>query len=279
MGMQKVIHIDEIEKYSDSIDERVLSHINEGLVDTFECFDDFTFIAIDWYDVFDMDNTETSKIIIYLDKNDLFFMAEDERSFRLISEKYDECESNENALYRFFVNLLANNTAFFDDFEQEITENENEALMNTKMDYLTKIVKYRKELIRLKKYYDRLDTVMDNMAANDNDILTDAGVRHMNVLANRTERYKSSVASLRDYVTQMREAYQAQVDIEQNNIMKFFTLITAIFLPLTLMVGWYGMNFSSMPELASEYGYPIFVAASAAIVIALLVYFKKKKWS
>ena len=76
----------------------------------------------------------------------------------------------------------------------------------------------------------------------------------------------------------MREAYQSQIDIEQNELMKLFTVVTVIFQPLTLLVGWYGMNFSGMPELAWKYGYPVFIIVSAVIVLILILYFKKKKW-
>ena len=84
--------------------------------------------------------------------------------------------------------------------------------------------------------------------------------------------------NLRDYVTQMREAYQAQVDIEQNQLMKFFTVITSLFLPLTLLVGWYGMNFSNMPELTWKYGYASIIVLSILICIGMIAWFKKKKW-
>ena len=60
--------------------------------------------------------------------------------------------------------------------------------------------------------------------------------------------------------------------------MKIFTVVTAVFLPLTLLVGWYGMNFSSMPELHWKYGYPAVALVSVGIVAGLVVYFKKKKW-
>ena len=59
--------------------------------------------------------------------------------------------------------------------------------------------------------------------------------------------------------------------------MKVFTVVTAIFLPLTLLAGWYGMNFD-MPEFKSVYGYPVVIAVSAAIVLFLILIFKKKKW-
>ena len=76
----------------------------------------------------------------------------------------------------------------------------------------------------------------------------------------------------------MRDAYQAQIDIEQNNLMRIFTVITAVFLPLTLMVGWYGMNFKYMPELEWQYSYPVFIVVSVLVCIVLLIIFKKKKW-
>jgi magnesium transporter len=60
--------------------------------------------------------------------------------------------------------------------------------------------------------------------------------------------------------------------------MALLTVISSIFMPLTLIAGWYGMNFKYMPELEYKYAYPITIAVSAAIVIISLVFFKKKKW-
>jgi magnesium transporter len=60
--------------------------------------------------------------------------------------------------------------------------------------------------------------------------------------------------------------------------MTLLTVVTTIFMPLTLIVGWYGMNFRYMPELESPYGYPVVILVSLAIVISCLIFFKKKKW-
>jgi magnesium transporter len=75
----------------------------------------------------------------------------------------------------------------------------------------------------------------------------------------------------------VREAYQAQVDIEQNQIMKTFTVITAVFFPLSLIAGWYGMNFQ-MPEFGWRLGYPYVIALSAAVCAVCVICFKLKKW-
>ena len=92
------------------------------------------------------------------------------------------------------------------------------------------------------------------------------------------ERYLNAVQSLRESVTQLREAYQSQLSIQQNDLMKIFTVVTAVFLPLTLLAGWYGMNFTGMPELQWKYGYPAVILVSVTIVAVLVIYFKKKKW-
>jgi len=97
------------------------------------------------------------------------------------------------------------------------------------------------------------------------------------MFTNRTNRLYQSINNLRDYVTQVREAYQAQVDINQNNLMKLFTVVTTIFLPLTLIVGWYGMNFN-MPEYSWKHGYSVVIGISISVIIFCVVWFKKNKW-
>lgn len=81
-----------------------------------------------------------------------------------------------------------------------------------------------------------------------------------------------------DNVTQIREAYDAQVDISLNKIMKVFTVITVVFAPLTVIVGWYGMNFDIMPELRWRYGYLYVLGLSLLSIITCLIFFKRKKW-
>ena len=77
---------------------------------------------------------------------------------------------------------------------------------------------------------------------------------------------------------QLREMHQTQVDMHQNQIMKFLTIVTTIFMPLTLIAGWYGMNFVNMPELSWKYGYLMVGVISAAVLVLGLWICKKKKF-
>ena len=62
------------------------------------------------------------------------------------------------------------------------------------------------------------------------------------------------------------------------NVVKTQKYTWLSFLPLSLLVGWYGMNFQGMPELSWTYGYPAVIAVSVLLAVGLIVYFKRKHW-
>jgi magnesium transporter len=280
--MQKVLPFAQIPEMAPYLDAKLLAYLRDGQVETFESFEQFSILAFDWYEAGGK-SRECPQIMIYHDREDVFFFCEDERAEKRAREIFESVTregtpGNEQLLYRFFARLLKGDMAYLDRLEGQITDTEDLMLAGARKKYLGSIVAYRKELLRLKRYYEQLDSIFDELSANDNGLLTREGVRRFVILGSRTSRLCAGVQSLREGVTQMREAYQAQIDIQQNELMKVFTVVTAVFLPLTLLVGWYGMNFSGMPELRWQYGYPVFIAASVALVVWMLVLFRKKRW-
>ena len=83
---------------------------------------------------------------------------------------------------------------------------------------------------------------------------------------------------LREYAVQVQEVYQSELGIRQNHIMKILTTVTTVCLPLSLIAGWYGMNFTHMPELSAPYAYFILIGVCILIVAVEIWYFKKKGW-
>ena len=63
-----------------------------------------------------------------------------------------------------------------------------------------------------------------------------------------------------------------------NSIMKLLTIVTTVFMPLTLITGWYGMNFINMPELQWEYGYPAIIIVSILVIIGCMSVFRRKHY-
>lgn len=99
--------------------------------------------------------------------------------------------------------------------------------------------------------------------------------KYFGTIFDRADRLMDRTSYLLEYAQQVRDSYQSRVDAEQNSNMAFLTAISTIFFPLTLITGWYGMNFENMPEL--ENGYPRIILLSIAVVIICVIIFKRKK--
>ncbi len=274
--MLKALLNDNIDILSKSIADYIYEHITSGEVDKFEGHKSLDLICFDWYDTLDTD-TEPSQITIYFNKNDLFFICENERGLAMVEKLVKEERTHERTLYRFFTRLLDGDTDVLEALEDEITELDDELLTTSKKDCAHEIVEFRHKLLCLKKYYEQLNKIFINLVENDNGLIAEDELKYFKILDSRVDRLFANVLNLRDYSTQVREAYQSQVDIELNSIMKTFTIVTAIFLPLTLLVGWYGMNLK-MPEFEWQYGYPVIIGVSILIIASLIIMFKKKKW-
>lgn len=135
-----------------------------------------------------------------------------------------------------------------------------------------------KRLLRLKRYYEQLGMILGELAEDDAEIFDKETRRQLRFADRHVSHLLDSVFHLREYITQVREAYQAQIEIEQNQVMKVFTVITTVFLPLTLIAGWYGMNFAAIPELEWRYGYLYVILLSVFVCSLCILFFKHKKW-
>ena len=154
-----------------------------------------------------------------------------------------------------------------------------EALLGGKVKEVEKkLLVIRKELLKLDAYYQQLADMSDVLEENASDCLDDSEVKLFRVFSARAERLHEATHILKEYSMQLRELYQTQIDIRQNKVMKVLTIVTTIFMPLTLITGWYGMNFINMPELSSKYGYAIVIIASMILIIGEVILFKIKKW-
>ena len=121
----------------------------------------------------------------------------------------------------------------------------------------------------------RYEKLIMDMEENENGFFAKKRLKYFGIIADRADRLMGRTAHLLEYAKQVQDAYQAQVDAQQNRNMQFLTVISTIFFPLTLITGWYGMNFKNMPEL--ENGYPGVIVLSLVVIAGCIFIFKKKK--
>jgi len=87
-----------------------------------------------------------------------------------------------------------------------------------------------------------------------------------------------TVETYRDFTGGLFDIYLTSINNKTNDIMKLLTMMATVFIPLTFIVGVYGMNFQFMPELHWSYGYLLIWAIMIAIAGSMLVYFRRKGW-
>lgn len=158
------------------------------------------------------------------------------------------------------------------DMEEKLTEKKE------RFEPTSDILLYRKRLLVRNFYYQQLADLCDILVSNDQDFLTEKTVSSITELGKRADRLYDYSQMLREYMVQIRELYQQQMDIQQNNTMQVLTMVTTMFFPLTLITGWYGMNFVNMPELQNPHGYGIVLFICVIIIVAELIFYKKKKF-
>jgi magnesium transporter len=91
-------------------------------------------------------------------------------------------------------------------------------------------------------------------------------------------RVIETVDTYKDIVVDMIDTYRSNMSNRMNETMKILTIISTIFIPLTFIVGVYGMNFKYMPELDSVWGYPLVWLVMIVTSVSLIIYFKRKNW-
>ena len=184
----------------------------------------------------------------------------------------------ERFLYDFLEAVIRQDLRLLEDTESRLNRMEETILREETDAFPAPLNDIRGDLLDLRVHYEQLIDLGQELEENENGFFREENLRYFRLFTQRVMRLQDTAASLREYVAQLRDLIQSQLDIRQNRIMTVLTVITSIFLPLTLIAGWYGMNFRYMPELESRWAYPAVIALSVAIVIACLLWFKKKKW-
>ena len=136
----------------------------------------------------------------------------------------------------------------------------------------------RGEIRELRAHYEQLLDFTQELEENENSFFQQENLRYFRLSMNRIQRLTDVSASVRDYTMQLRDLHKTYLDQKQNRIMTILTVVTTIFMPLTLITGWYGMNFNNMPELDEPWGYPVVIGISIVIVAGSLIFFRRKKW-
>lgn len=187
--------------------------------------------------------------------------------------------SCEKIMAAFFDLLLARDYAVLEKIENELAEQE-ETIFRKEFDknFNIDLLQIKKLLSKRYAYYTQLLDIADAVYENDNDVFDENNLIYIDNVSKRITRLREDTADMKNSVEHLQDAYSSQIDSSMNNTMKIFTVLTSIFFPLTIIVGWYGMNFQNMPELTWKYGYVYVIVLSIVTLLVFALIGKKKKW-
>jgi magnesium transporter len=186
--------------------------------------------------------------------------------------------SLERFIYDFLEEIVRQDRELIERYEKELTEMEDLIAKDCGEEISDRANDIRSEIRDLRVHYEQLLDFSQELEENENNFFLHENLRYFKLFTSRIERMRDETIAVSDHAIQIRDIYKAHLDIKQNRIMTVLTIVTTVFMPLTVIAGWYGMNFQYMPELTSKLGYPIVIIVSVLIVVVSLIVFKLKKW-
>ena len=221
-------------------------------------------------------------LAFYLDSTQLILAADAEElpalQKRLFPEEPFDTSDVFHLFFSFLESLIQEDMIYLQNFEKRLATIEESLLDTLPKELQRTLITIRRELLVFHAYYQQLLDMCEILSEDENHFLPPECARQFSRLGNRVDRLYDHTQMLREYALQIREMQQAQIDLRQNDTMRILTVVSTIFFPLSLIAGWYGMNFTHMPELSAPHAYAILIGVCILLVAVEIWYFKKKGW-
>jgi magnesium transporter len=167
-----------------------------------------------------------------------------------------------------------------DDFDNRIDELEARIFigMSSNNEMLSEIMNIKRSVLRLRRISVKQLDILLRISRGEFDLIPQSLLPFYRDIYDHLVRVADLAESYRDLITGLLDAHLSVVSNRLNEVMKVLTIFSAIMLPLTFIVGVYGMNFDNMPELHSRYGYFVIMGVMVVVALGMLTLFWKRGW-
>lgn len=190
----------------------------------------------------------------------------------------EEVNSPDRFLYHLVDLVVDNYFTVGDRIEAKIESLEEDILVHTKKSHLNEIIGLRSEILWLKKMLVPQRDVIWSLNKKELKLIDDQLQKYFGDIHENAVKITETFETFRDLMGNLREAYQSSLSNRTNEIMRIFTALTTIFMPMTIITGIYGMNFDHMPELHMPHGYFAVLTVIFGVGLSMFWFFKKKNW-
>ncbi|MDC1107054.1 magnesium/cobalt transporter CorA [Prolixibacteraceae bacterium] len=174
--------------------------------------------------------------------------------------------------------IIDNYTLTIGDIGEQIEELDIKLLRSVNEGILSKINVYKRELIFMQKSIVPCKDMIFNLVKIDSAFVHEDSLIFFKELQGNINQSVDLLVYYKEILTSQLNVYHTLVSNKLNDIMKFLTVFSVVFIPLTFIAGIYGTNFEFIPELRYRYSYPLMLLLMLVIAIIMLIYFRRKKW-
>ncbi len=249
-----------------------------------EAYSDYLFVTLR---LFKEENLHLqSQQVSFILKNNLLICVLEKPTevFNSVIHRIEKAQGNirqkgeDYLLYALLDAIIDSYFEVLDEFSEEIELLEDEIAVHPQKKHLIQLQSLKRSLIFFKKYTIPVRELISNLERNDVVFFDAENKPYLRDLLDHSFRVNDSVETYRDILTSLMDLYHSMMSHKMNEVMKTLTVISSFFIPLTFIVGVYGMNFEVMPELQWKYGYAAVWAFMIALCLILFYVFRKRKW-
>ncbi len=228
---------------------------------------------------------ESEQISLFLGQNVLIsFEEKDNTIFEPIFERLQagkgrgRVRQEDYLCYLLIDHIVDNYYILLDHTEDQLEDLEKLLIDNPTNELSHSFLRLKKNLMLLRKTINPLKEEIRYLSREDSGVISAYTRQYLGDIYDHISFIIQSIDSYREMIASMMDLLMANNANRMNSIMKTLTLVSTIFIPMTLFTGIYGMNFDLMPELHYKYSYPIFMSGLAVMGLVMYIYMKKKKW-
>lgn len=215
-------------------------------------------------------------VFSFLEKNDNIFNPLRER---IINQASRVRKSGCDFLFYALMDIIVDNYYLvLEKTDDDIDYLDDSLINNSGQIQIKEIHSLKRRLIALRRNTWPLRELFSQLIREDSKLINETTEPFLRDLLDHTIHVTESIDSFRETANTLMETYLSLSSNKMNEVMKVLTIIATIFIPLTFIVGIYGMNFQHMPELEWEWAYYGVWAVMIAVAVVMLLFFRRKKW-
>jgi magnesium transporter len=282
-------HIDKIaaagQKFN--LDQLILEDIvNTNSRPKFEDLDDYLYLSMRMLSISkDEGEVRNEQLSLILGKNWVISIHETENDiFRTYRERIKQAKGmtrqrKEDFIFYRLIDITVDNYYHVSEYLADSIEALEEKVIANKEDNISEqIYELKKKIGSVKKALMPLREAVSTILRTDTELISKTTYKYLRDVLDHITQEIETVDTQRENVNDFLNLYMTGISNKMNDVMKVLTIFASIFIPLTFIAGIYGMNFEVMPELGWKYGYFLTWGIMIAVAVALLFYFRKKKW-